>query len=74
MSLVERVSVLETDIRYIKESQKEIIESQKEMISELQRLNRFKWYLSGAAMAIGFFVTLLIELGRLIVEKQLNLK
>ena len=44
------------------------------MISELQRLNRFKWYLSGAAMAIGFFVTLLIELGRLIVEKQLNLK
>lgn len=74
MKLIERVAVIETDIKHFKEKQLEFNKTQEEILLELQRLNTFKWYLSGAAMAIGFFVTIFIELGRMILEKHLNIK
>jgi hypothetical protein len=67
MKINERVAKIETHLEHMTKAQQEILE-------EIQALNRFKWYISGAGALVGVFVVALTELVRIFLEKYLNLK
>lgn len=65
-SLNERVAKIETHLEHLTKAQNEIL-------VEIQALNRFKWYISGAGALLGVFVVAMTELVRLILEKYLDI-